>query len=385
MSLSPFFAHANPGTVQCGPGCIKNLPRALAGTSKPLIVTDQGLVKAGILDKIGKVLGDNGISFAVYDATPPDPPVESVEEAGELYKSQGCDAVLALGGGSPMDAAKGVIVRVSQEGDFLEYTKGKAYENPMPLLVAVPTTAGTGSEVTTVAVISDTQAKIKRLLLGAQLVPKVAILDPKLLAGLPSHIAAETGADALTHAIEGLVTLGAQPVSEALCLQAVRLVSRWLRPMVANPGDTEAAGHMLLASCLASMGWTNAGLGLAHSLAHPLGAHYHVSHGKACAMYLPHVMRFNLLAKPEQFTDIAAALGEDTYGIPSQQACHLAPEAVEMLFEEIGLPMSYDEIGLDFELKTEMVDEVLSVRTHKSNPRRSNREQVEELFNAPAE
>ncbi len=383
MSLPSFFMHSNPGAIQFGPGSVKRLPKIMAGCKKVLLVTDQGLVKAGILDRITSVLDEAAMAYEVYDGTPPDPPVECVEEAGELYSKKGCDGVLALGGGSPMDAAKGVIVRVSHEGDLLDYTKGKALTNPMPLLVAVPTTAGTGSEMTTVAVISDTKGKMKRFLRGSELVPKFSVLDPNLLSRLPWHIAAETGADALTHAIEGYVTKGAQPVSDALCLQAIRLVSRWLRPMVADPGNTEAAGNMLLASSLASMGWTNAGLGLVHALAHPLGAHYHVSHGKACGLYLPYVMRFNLLARPEKFTEIAAALDEDVSGLIPQQACHLAPEAVEMLFEDIGVPLSYDDLGLDFELKPEMTEEVLSVPTHKANPRRSTKEQVEELFKAP--
>lgn len=233
------------------------------------------------------------------------------------------------------------------------------------------------------AVISDTKDKIKRMLVGSQLVPRTSILDPLLLAGLPPHIAAETGADALSHALEGLVTRANQPLADALALHAIRLIAGHLRPMVADPSNVDAAGNMLLASTLASMCWTAAGLGLVHALAHPLGAHFHVSHGKACALFLPYVMEFNLLACPDKYALAAQAMGEDTFGLPTLEAARSAPAAVEELFEDIGLAATYEDLGLKFELKEEMVTEVLSVRTHKANPRVSDQKQVRDLFNAP--
>jgi len=282
-----------------------------------------------------------------------------------------------------MDAAKGLAVKVSHGGDLLDYCKGKRITAKLPPLVAVPTTAGTGSEVTTVAVISDTKAKIKRMLAGIQLVPQTSILDPLLLAGLPPMIAAETGADALSHALEGLVTRAGQPLAEALALEAIRLIAGNLRAMVADPSNVAAAGNMLLASSLASMCWTNAGLGLIHALAHPLGAHYHISHGKACALVMPQVMEFNLMACPDKYALAAQALGEDTYGLPVLEAGRAAPAAVEELLDDIGLPATYEELGVKFELKEEMMEEVLSGPNRKSNPRVSDRSQIEELFKTP--
>ncbi len=383
MDAHRIYTYANPGTRIFGPGSLNRLPKVLGGQAKPMVVTDQGLVKAGIVQKVTDILDKAGIKFAVYDQTPPDPPIESIDQAAELYAAEGCDSILALGGGSPIDAAKGLAVKVSHGDDLLDYCINKPLSQPLPPLVAVPTTAGTGSEVTFVAVISDTKSKMKRMLRGMQLVPRTSILDPLLLAGLPPAIAAETGADALSHALEGLATRGRQPMAQAQGLQAVRLVFKHLRAMVADPSNVEAAGNMLLASTMGSMCWAGVGLGLVHALAHPLGAHFHVSHGKGCALYLPYVMDFNVMACPEVYAQAAQAMGEDTHGLPELEAAQLAVAAVEELFEDINMPATYEDLGLKFELKEEMVVEVMEGPNRQGNPRVSSREQIEALFNAP--
>ena len=383
MDPQRIYTYATPGTRIFGPGSLNRLPKVLAGQTKPMVVTDQGLVKAGIVDKVVAVLDGAGLKSAVYDQVPPDPPFESIDQAAELYAAEGCDCILALGGGSPMDAAKGLAVKVSHGDDLRDYCKSKSISQKLPPLVAIPTTAGTGSEVTFVAVISDTQDKVKRMLRGVQLVPQTSILDPLLLAGLPPAIAAETGADALSHALEGLATRFAQPLSEAQGLQAVRLISEHLRALVADPSNVEAAGNMLLASTLASMCWAGVGLGLVHALAHPLGAHHHVSHGKACALYLPHVMDFNLIACPRQYALAAQAMGQDIAGLSPLEAARMAPGAVEELLDDIGVAATYGELGVDFRLKEEMVKEVMEGPNRQTNPRVSDQGQIEALFNAP--
>jgi len=384
MKPNLIYQHSNPGVRIFGAGALKRLPKALGPSTKPLVITDQGVVKAGLLDQVAGLLEEAGLSRAVYDRTLPDPPVSQAEEAAALFKEEGCDSLLALGGGSPIDLAKAVGVLVAGGGDLREYAAGKAVKAPPPPFVAVPTTAGTGSEVTGVTVISDPERKTKMLIRSPGMIPQTSILDPLLLAKLPPRIAAETGADALSHALEGLVSAFAQPISDALALHAVRLINRNLRPMVADPANAEAAGQMLLASCLASMSWANAGLGLVHAMAHTLGAHYHVSHGKACALYLPVVMDFNAIACPDKYAAVAADMDQDVLGLPPYEAAKLAPEAVRDLFLDLDLPATYDELGISFELKEEMVDEVLSVPTHKANPRRSSREEVIALFETPA-
>jgi len=378
------YRYASTSRIVFGPGSLEQLPRQIGPQAKPLIVTDKGVVQAGLLEKATKILDKAGLGFAVFDSTLPDPPLEMIEAAASLYQDQGCGALIGLGGGSSIDTAKAVGVRVSNSGTLEEYASGKPLESKLPALIAVPTTAGTGSEATPVTVISDTEKKVKMLLWNAKILPQGAILDPLLLAGLPPRLAAETGADALSHAIEAFVSLNSQPFSDALALEAVRLVARHLRPMVGDPANVEAAGHMLAAACLGGMAFSAAGLGLVHALAHPLGAHYHVSHGKACALYLPLVMEFNSIACLDKMADLAEAMGEDVHGLAPQRAAELAVHAVTSLFDQIGVPATYDELGIDFELRPEMVEEVLSVPTHQTNPRRSDAGQIKALFETPA-
>ncbi len=384
MYLGRIYQHFSPVRLIFGPGSLARLLGALGSAAKLLIVTDRGIAGAGILDRVTGVLSEAGIEFAVYDGVTPDPPVKVVEEALALYRDQGCQALLAVGGGSPIDAAKAVGVGATNPGRLQDYGSGQALDSPLPPLTAVPTTAGTGSEVTGVAVISDPERTIKMVIRGVELVPQTAVLDPLLLAGLPPRIAAETGADALSHALEALVTRAAQPVTDALALHAVRLIFRWLRPMVGDPAEVEAAGGMLIASAMASLAFANAGLGLVHALAHPVGANYHLSHGLACALLLPVVMEFNTLAGAAKYRAAAEAMGLDVGALADHEAARAAIEAVRELFRDVGLPASYADAGIDFKLKEEMVAEVLSVPTHKANPRRSDRDQIVALFHAPA-
>ncbi|RJX35895.1 MAG: iron-containing alcohol dehydrogenase [Desulfarculus sp.] len=377
------FQHFNPGKIVCGPDSIKMLPELLPIKDKALLVTDAGVKAAGIVAKVEEALQKASIAYAIYDRVQPDAPIPLIQEAAALYQQEGCRPLIAVGGGSPMDAAKAVGVAVSQPGALLEYASGRALDGPIPFLAAIPTTAGTGSEVTFAAVIADTAGTRKRIIRNPALAPKLALLDPLLLAGLPPDIAAETGADALSHALEGLATRGAQPISDALVLHAIQLIFKYLRPMVGDPSNLEAASNMLVASALASLGWTNAGLGLVHSLAHPLGAHFHVSHGKACALYLPYVMQFNVLAAAPKYRLAAMAMGEDVSGLNDFEAAETAAGAVGQLLDDVGLAQTYEELGIEFSIRPGVVEEILSVPTRLANPRVSTQEQIEELLNAP--
>lgn len=383
MNLWSVFQHLNPGKIVCGPDSVKQLPELLPAQDKALLVSDPGVKAAGIVAKVEEALQKASIAYVIYDKVQPDAPIPQIQEAAALYREQGCGSIIAVGGGSPMDAAKAVGVAVSQPGELLEYASGRVLEEPLPFLAAVPTTAGTGSEVTFAAVIADTAGTRKRIIRNPALVPRVSVLDPLLLAGLPSAIAAETGADALSHALEGLATRGAQPVSDALVLHAIHLIFKYLRPMVADPSNLEAASHMLLASALASMGWTNVGLGLVHSLAHPLGAHFHVSHGKACALYLPYIMQFNVLAAAPKYRLAAMAMGENVTGLNDYEAAETAVGAVSELLDDVGLAQTYEELGVDFSIRPGVVEEILSVPTRAANPRVSTQQQIEELLGAP--
>ncbi len=379
------YEHISPGRLIIGPGAVSRFAEVLDPGETYLIVTDPGLSRAGMARKTADILKEAGIKAKIFDRVQADPPFEIVEEAAAIFREWSCTALIGLGGGSSLDAAKAVAVRVSKDRDIREYTKGEWVKGPLAPLYAIPTTAGTGSEATRVAVITDTEANVKTAIRGEELLPRAAVLDPLLLSGLPPKIAAETGADALAHAVESYVSLNANPYTDALAIQAIGMIGRFLRRMTANPADTEAAEGMLVASCLAGQAFTNAGLGLVHSLGEPLGAYSHLGHGLTCAVYLPVVMEFNLPAAEEKFAEIAMTLGEDTEGLPLNRAAKLAPAAVRELLTDIGIPLTYEKMGIDFKLNRQMVEDVKPQFSTSCNPRKADDDQIRLLFMTPAQ
>jgi alcohol dehydrogenase class IV len=383
MNPQRVYQHSNPGRLIFGPKSINELTKEIPANEIPLIITDQGVSKAGILKKVTDVLEEAGIRYHIFDGIEPDPPMEVVEKAVSLYQKHGCTLLIGLGGGSSIDCAKAVSLMASRQGDIREYFAGKGIDGQLIPIYAIPTTAGTGSEVTGVAVITDRENKIKMVLRGAQLIPKCVFLDPELLAFIPSKVAAETGADALTHAIETYVSLNSTVITEGLALSSITLIGKYLRRMVGNPEDMEAAEQMLLASCMAGLSFANGGLGLVHSLAHPVGTHFHLSHGLSCSLYLPFVMEFNLLTCPEKFAAIAEALGEDIRGMSCHRAARESVKAVRELFADIGIPRNFSDLGIAFQLHPKMVEDALAAVPTKANPRRPDKEQITNLFTAP--
>jgi alcohol dehydrogenase class IV len=379
------YQHWNPGKLIFGPNSLNELTREISSKEVPFIVTDKGVINAGIFKKVTKVLDEAGIRYHYFDGIEPDPPFEIVEKAAAAYQDKGCTLVIGLGGGSSIDGAKGVSLRVSQKGNLREYGAGKPIEGMLAPIYAIPTTAGTGAEVSGVAVITDRENKIKMVMRGTQLIPKTVILDPELLSSIPLRVAAETGADALSHAVESYVSLNSQVITELFALSAIRLIARYLRRMVANPGDIETTGQMLLASCLAGLSFSNAGLGLVHSLAHPVGAYYHLSHGLSCALYLPIVMDFNLPTCPEKFVSIADAMGEDVRQFSFHHAAKQAVYNVRELLTDIGIPRTFAELEISFELNPKMVEDALAAVPTKLNPRRADKDQISKLFKAPSQ
>jgi len=377
------YQHWNPGKLIFGPNSLNELTKEISSKEVPLIVTDKGVINAGIFKKVKEVLDGAGIRYHYFDGIEPDPPFEIIEKAAAAYQDNGCTLVIGLGGGSSIDGAKAVSLRVSQKGNLREYGMGKPIEGVLAPIYAIPTAAGTGSEVTGVAVITDRENKIKMVMRGTQLIPRSVILDPELLASIPPKVAAETGVDALSHAVESYVSLNSNVITEAFALSAIKLIARYLRRMVANPGDIETSGQMLLASCLAGLSFSNAGLGLVHSLAHPVGAYFHLSHGLSCALYLPIVMDFNLPTCPEKFASIADAMGEDVRQFSLHHAAKQAVYNVRELLTDIGIPRTFSELGISFELHPKMVDDALAAVPTKINPRRADKDQISKLFKGP--
>jgi alcohol dehydrogenase class IV len=384
MNLQRIYQHNNPGRLIFGPKSLNELAKEIPANQIPLVITDRGVSSSGILKKVTDVLEGGGIRYHIFDGIEPDPPIEVVEKAVALYQKRGCTMVIGLGGGSSIDGAKAVSLMASCPGDIREYAAGKVIDGQLIPIYAIPTTAGTGSEVTGVAVITDRENKIKMVLRGAPyLIPKCVFLDPELLAFIPRKVAAETGADALTHAIESYVSLNSTVMTEGPALSSITLIGKYLRRVVGNPEDTEAAEHMLLASYLAGFSFLNGGLGLVHSLAHPVGAHFHLSHGLSCAIYLPFVMEFNLLTCPGKFASVAEALGEDIRGMSCHRAAKESVKAVRELFADIGIPRNFSDLGVSFQLHPEMIEEALAAVPTKLNPRRPDKEEITNLFKAP--
>ena len=384
MDPSRIYQYWVPGKVLFGPNALNELKAEIGSKETPLLATDKGIARSGILKKVTDVLDEIKVRYCVFDEVEPDPSIETVEKASEVYRRDGCTLVIGLGGGSSIDTAKATCIRSSQEGSLVEYAAGKPMEKPLPPVIAIPTTAGTGSEATAVAIISDHHNIQKIAIRNPRLVPRVALLDPSLLGSLPAKVAAETGADALSHAVEAYVGLGSHTVTDALALTAIRMISQNVLGFMGNRGDTGVAGQMLLASCMAGMCFNNAGLGLVHSLAHPVGAYFHVPHGLACALYLPVVMEFNASACPEKLASIAEAMGENVGGLKREAAAEKAWPAVRGLLDRMGIPRKLSQLGIQFRLEPKMVDDVLSAGPTKNNPRKADRAEIARLFEAAA-
>jgi alcohol dehydrogenase class IV len=366
-----------------GAGAVAKLPGVLDSAEKYLLVTDEGISRAGLTRRVGELVAAGGFRHEVFDRVRLDPDVANVEDAVALARDTGCTAVIGLGGGSSLDAAKAVAARIAWTTPLVEYGRGVEVPAPAAPMIAIPTTAGTGSEATRVAVITDREQNCKMAIRGDALLPRAAVLDPELLATLPPHIAAECGADALTHAIEACVSKNGSAWTETLALAAIGFIGEFLPRLVSNPEDVEAAEAMLLAANLAGQAFTHAGLGLVHSLAEPLGAFHHTSHGLSCALFLPVVMEYNVEAAGSGYARIAAALREDVESMTIGEAAAASVTAVRSLLGKVGLPESYGEAGIDFGLRPEMVDQVFPQYSTTCNPRTPSREDVTRLFKIP--
>jgi alcohol dehydrogenase len=351
------------------------------GKDKAVIITDKGVVGAGLLEKVLTPLEQAGVQAHIFDQIEPNPRDYTVVKAFEFGKKKDCELIIGLGGGSPIDAAKAVGALMTNPGPIQEYLRGTVLKNPPPPLIAIPTTSGTGSEVTQFSVVTDTERSFKAGIGSPLLIPKVALVDPLLMESMPPYLAATTGMDALTHAVETFVSVNSQPFSDALALHAIRLIGAFLRPSVANGANLEARSQMAMASTLAGVAFSNAGVGLVHAMAHPLGGRFDVPHGVANAILLPLVMRFNLIARLEKFGQVAQALGERVEGLSAVDAGEKAVEAISRLSADIGIPGRLSEVKVKEEGIPQLAADTMNMkRAMGANPRVAKQEEVEKLF-----
>lgn len=337
-----------PARIVFGPGSVKTVgaeAKAL-GAKKVLVVTDKGVVAAGIVEKVLEPLRSAGLEVFVFDKVEPNPRLATVEEGHRLFAAQGCDLAIGVGGGSSMDSAKAICILATNPGPIIQYEGANKFPNQPAPSLAIPTTAGTGSEVTQTCVVTDTARNYKVSIRGLSNVAKVAILDPQLLTSLPPAVVAATGMDALSHAVESYLSTNATPLTEALALEATRIISARLRDFVRQPGDEGAAADMLFAAMTAGLAFANSRLTTVHGIAHALGGHFNVPHGVGCAMLLAPVMEYCLPTSADRLAKIAAVMGEDVAGLSQAEAAQKAVDAVRRLKRDIGLPERLRDLGV---------------------------------------
>jgi alcohol dehydrogenase len=351
------------------------------GGKKPYICTDKGIVDSGILEKVVEVIRqDCEVEPVVYDKTQPNPTDSNVHEGLELYKQNGCDLIVSLGGGSAHDCGKGIGIVASNGGNIRDYEGVDQSRVAMPPFIAVNTTAGTASEMTRFCIITDTSRKVKMAIVDWRVTPNVAIDDPLLMVGMPPALTAATGMDALTHAIEAYVSTIATPVTDACALKAIELVAENLRAAVANGQDMQARDNMCYAQYLAGMAFNNASLGHVHAMAHQLGGFYDLPHGVCNAILLPHVERYNMIAKMDRFVDIAVAMGENVDGLSVRAAAEKALEAIQTLSVDIGIPAGLDQLGVKEEDLKIMAENAQKDACGLTNPRCPNLDDVIQIY-----
>lgn len=372
-----------PTDVHFGYGMLGTLPERIdsLGGRRVFIVTDPGIRSAGILDTVTRTLDAAAIEHAVYDHVHADSGSGLITEATEELKSCGADVVLGVGGGSSLDTAKAVAVMATNPGSPLDYVGVNRVSNRPLALIALPTTAGTGSEVSLWSVFTNDNNKQKVAIGGVLLYPTVALCDPELTLNLPSSLTASTGMDALAHAIECYTNNACQPISGALALRAIELIGCHLRVAVHNGRERASRYAMLLASTLAGMAMNPTRLGLAHALAMPLGSReLKIPHSIVLAVTLPVVMDFNYLAAPDRFVDVARALGEPLDGLSSLAAARQASRAVADLASDSGIPKGLSEYGLREDHIPDVVEEAMKSGNVAVNPRRTSKEELAEIL-----
>lgn len=372
-------------TSYFGPGAISIIPDEIGRRNfkKAFVVTDKDLVKFGVAKKVTDVLVQAGISYELYDNVKPNPTIENVQTGVKKLAASGADVIIAIGGGSSIDTAKGIGI-IANNPDFgdVKSLEGVAATKAKSVpIIAIPTTAGTAAEVTINYVITDEQAVKKMVCVDPNDIPIIAVVDPELMLSMPKELTASTGMDALTHAIEGYITRGAWTMTDMFELKAIELIATHLEKAVNEPGNIEARDGMALAQYIAGMGFSNVGLGIVHSMAHPLGAFYDTPHGVANALLLPYVMEYNAPATGEKYRSVAKALGVANVDTMNQEAYRKAAvDAVCALSKRINIPQKLSEIGVKEKDLPQLAKSAFADVCTPGNPRDTNEAEILALY-----
>ena len=370
-------------TSYFGKGAIKEIANEVkgCGLKKVMVVTDKDLMKFKVATKITDVLDDAGIAYEVYDHIKPNPTITNVKEGVDFCKKCGADAIVAVGGGSAIDTSKGIAIIMTNP----EFADVRSLEGASPTkhkampIIAVSTTSGTGAEVTINYVVTDEEKHRKFVCADPHDIPVIAIIDPDMVMSMPKGLCAATGMDALVHATEGYITKGAWEMTDMMHIKAIELIGKWLRKSV--DGDQTAREKMALAQYIAGMGFSNVGLGIVHSMAHPLSAVYDIPHGKACAMLFCAVLKFNAPATGERYREVARAMGVE--GVDSmskeeyQKACI---DAIQKLSDDVGIPRKLSDAGVQEKDIDFLAESAMADACTPGNPRDVTKEDIVKIY-----
>lgn len=364
--------------IKLGAGVIDEIPDALneIEAKKVLVVTDQGIIKAGLYDKIEKILRDGGFQVSLCGRVAPDPAISLVKSIAEDAKKDRPDAVIGLGGGSSIDTAKTAAALLNNPGELEEYIGIELLEADCVPMIAVPTTAGTGSEATHITILSDEAAQLKKGLVSVRMMPRYAFLDPSLTLGLPGKVTASTGMDAICHALESFTSINANDYTESLSLRALKLLTENIETVYNRGTDADAREKMLLGSLLAGIAFANAGVTAVHAFAYPLGGMFHVPHGLANSVMLPTIVKYNAVGNEERF----AAVGRAVTGNPEATAGD-AVKKIEDLFDKLELPRNLAAMDIPESAIDKMAEGAIQItRLLNNNPRKITLDDAKAIY-----
>ncbi|MFD2368722.1 iron-containing alcohol dehydrogenase [Brevibacillus sp. GCM10020057] len=372
--MTPEIIFGNQSIAQIG----ESLRRL--GATRVFFVSDPGVVAAGWVERIMPILDQQRLDYHLWTDVTANPKDYEIHAGVAEYRARECNAILGVGGGSAIDAAKAIALLGTNDGSIVQYEGVDKIRRPLPPMVMVPTTAGSGSEVSQFSIIVDSARKVKMAIISKSLIPDIAIIDPQTLMTKDKQLTANTGMDVLTHAIESYISLAATPLTEVHSLQAMRLIARHLRPSAASQYNAEAKQAMAMASLQAGIAFSNAILGAVHAMSHQLGGYLDAPHGEVNAILLPHVLEYNYIAAPEKYRQIAECLGENTAGLSARESSRLALKAVKELARDLDCPESLSAIGLVPEQIELLSEHAIRDVCMTTNPRDMSVHDVATLF-----
>lgn len=383
----PAFEFTHPRIMRVGGGTLESISEVLMslGLRRPLVLTDQFLVSTGTAERLADLLAVAGLQAQIFADTVPDPTTESVSAAVKVAREHDADSVIGLGGGSPMDTAKAVALLARRPGEMSDYKAPLQNRGPALPTIAIPTTAGSGSEATQFTIITDSVTKEKMLCTGPAFLPVAAIVDYELTMSMPARLTADTGIDALTHAVEAYVSRRANPFSDGLCLSAISTIGTHLHRAVADGADREARAAMMQAATQAGIAFSNSSVALVHGMSRPIGAHFHVAHGLSNAMLFPAVTEFSLSSAITRYADCARAFGAATSDDTDEVAGAAFVTALKRLCAELEVPTPH-EYGIDASTWSAkiptMVAQAIASGSPSNNPRQATDREIADIYSA---